>query len=780
MLAVQPRRLLQRRRGLLLIAVSAASLYWLLLHASAAPPTTQWSGGNPAPARVPLQGDAEGKKAPELAPPNAPIAPLPPLPLPPVVPVEPAGDQRNRHPDSKGAASTHEEDEEDEEEKKKKDEDEQREEDLRAKFNKEYEALAKKPGADALFGQTLYTLGTRKNQRLTIDSHLKPSEEKVYYSDHYPYVYNPYPTYNGEAWLAEKAEHVPCEGPGGVLPQDIMVFKGQPKDFPEPGFGSYSLLGMDGNLCYERATRLGIYGYQSDNDTSASSVDWDSTRWGELQDKCAYKNKARFDMKGHPNPYLTSIYPRQNSTRPAMSGGDVTKKSGPVESPWQIDDSKRASPTLRKRDSAEQPKSGNSKKIVRPEARTALLLRTYTGKEYSDNDMQVIRALITELSLRTGGLYQVFLFVHVKDTSLAIWEDEETYQYVLARNVPPEFRGIAILWNDEATQSMYPKIDPKKATVHVSQWLSVQKFAQEFPEFDYIWNWEIDARVTGHHYDFVEKLASFAKRQPRRGLWERNERYYIPSVHGDYDSKFRKEVERVSGKDTVWGPPQLPFVNPVGPKPPVANPEDDDYQWGVGEEADLITVAPIFNPMNSSWISGNELWGFNDSTHATLDLPRRATIITHSRVSKRLLDIMHVENIRGNHISSEMVTQTIALLHGLKAVYVPMPVFFDRPWQGKDLARWFNGGPKGESGNIGSAMGWGREARYRGSTWYYRANPPQRLYLNFMGWEDTNIGGAEWEEMYGRPCLPPMMLHPIKDIEPTQPGHKSESNLPYS
>ncbi|KAI1773365.1 hypothetical protein F4818DRAFT_105617 [Hypoxylon cercidicola] len=743
MLAVQPRRLLARPKGLLLFAIFTATLYWILLHGSATPQTTRLFDGSSSPAPAPLQGDTDTKQAPLPA-------------------TKPSSDENYRQPEAEVQQKT--------EEERKKKEEEEREEDLRDQFDREYEDLAKEPGANKLYGQTLNTLEPTKKRSRTIPEHLKPAKDKAYFSDHQPYIYNPYPKNNEKS----KPKQVPCEGPDGAQPGDIQVFLGQPAEFPEPGFGSYDVLGMDGNLCYERETRLSIYGYQTDNDTSRPLVNWDKVHWGRLQEKCAQKNKARFDMQGHSNPYLATVYSRQNAS--ALSPNGLIN----TESPFHSDDLKPAGRALRQRNVRDQPKSGTSKQMPGSEARTAVLLRTYTGKQYSDNDQQVIRSLITELSLRTGGQYQVFLFVHVKDTAYAIWDDEATYQWVLDQNVPPEFRDIAVLWNDEATQTMYPKIDPKKATVHVSQWLSVQKFAQEFPEFEYIWNWEIDARVTGHNYDFVEKLATFAKRQPRRGLWERNERYYIPSIHGDYDTTFREEVERVSGKDTVWGPLKLPFVNPVGPKPPVAKPEDDNYKWGVGEEADLITVAPIFNPINSSWISGNELWGFNDSTHETTDLPRRATIVTHSRVSKRLLDIMHVENLRGNHISSEMVTQTIALLHGLKAVYAPMPVFFDRPWKGKDLARWFNGGPKGESGGIGSAMGWGREARYRGTTWYYRANPPQRMYLNFMGWEDTDVGGKLWEEDHGRPCLPPMLLHPVKDIEPTEPGYKSESNLPYS
>ncbi|KAI1760439.1 hypothetical protein GGR53DRAFT_509745 [Hypoxylon sp. FL1150] len=746
MLAIQPRRLLARPKGLLLFAIFTATLYWILLHGSATPQTARWFDGSAGPAEATLQED-----------PNAKPAPLP--------VTEPSKDEDNRQLEAEAQQNA--------EEERKKEEEDQREESLREQFDKEYEALAKEHGADKLFGQTLNTLEPAKKRSHAILEHLTPAKAKAYFTDHQPYFYNPYPKNNEKT----KPQQVPCDGPDGTQPGDIQVFLGQPAEFPEPGFGSYDILGMDGNLCYERETRLGMYGYQTDNDTSRP-YDWDKVRWGQLQEKCARKNKARFDMQGHPNPFLTTVYSRQNSSDMELNSHI---ESGPIHAESHLHN-EYPKPTVRtlRRDTRDLPKAGKSKQIHGSESRTAVLLRTYTGKLYSENDQQVIRSLITELSLRTGGQYQVFLFVHVKDTAYAIWDDEGTYQYVLDKNVPPEFRDIAVLWNDEATQTMYPKIDPKKATVHVSQWLSVQKFAQEFPEFDYIWNWEIDARVTGHHYDFVEKLATFAKRQPRRGLWERNERYYIPSIHGDYDTKFRKEVEHVSGKDTVWGAPKLPFVKPVGPKPPVADPEDDNYKWGVGEEADLITVAPIFNPINSSWISSNELWGFNDSTHATTDLPRRATIVTHSRVSKRLLDIMHVENLRGNHISSEMVTQTTALLHGLKAVYAPMPVFFDRPWKGKDLAKWFNGGLKGESGGIGSAMGWGREARYRGTTWYYRANPPQRMYLNFMGWEDTNVGGKLWEDDHGRPCLPPMLLHPVKDIEPTEPGYKSESNLPYS
>lgn len=414
------------------------------------------------------------------------------------------------------------------------------------------------------------------------------------------------------------------------------------------------------------------------------------------------------------------------------------------------------------------------------ETRTAILLRSYTGKEYTENDKQVMRALVSELTLKSGGEYQVYLLVHVKDRALRIFDDAETYQYVLQENIPPEFHGMTVLWNDKVVWDIYTELkDDNERSVHTAQWLSVQKFSHDHPQFDFIWNWEMDFRYTGHHYDLLDNLSKFARKQPRRGLWERNERWYVPDHHGDYDTTFRKEIEERYGNETVWGPVKLPFINPVGPQAPAATAEEDDYIWGVDEDADVITVGPIFNPIGSNWVIAKHVWGFTDENHHSWDLPRRTTIVTQSRVSKRLLDIMHVENKRGNHVASEMTPQTIALLHGFKAVFAPHPVFTDRDWNGRFLDKWFNPGVNGEAGGRGSPMGWGRERRYQGNTWYYRAEPPNRLYNNWMGWTDTGIGGKRWEQSHGRPCLPSVMLHQIKNTKPTKKGHKTGFDLVY-
>lgn len=643
---------------------------------------------------------------------------------------------------------------------------EQYEQALRDEFADEYEAARSLPGNDAMYGNTLATLISKDIRIPEHAAALKPAPQKpLGFAMDQPFSYNPYPAYNTKEWKkTNRGKFDACRGPNGDLIEDMLVFKGHPHDFPAESFGSFDVLNMDGNLCFERETRLGPHGYTTVL-KDGHPINWNHVNWGELQRSCLELNKDRYNIHGPSNPYFNN-YPGLFSP----AGNEDLRREGLQQK--RTDDINSVF--------ANGNRSATAPPLAPAHHRSALLLRSYTGKTYTENDKQNIRALVSELALRSGAEYHVYLLLHVRDTALDIFGDADTYQYVLNENVPKEFHDMTILWNDQSVWEIYTAMtDDNERSVHSAQWLSVQKFSMEHPEYEYIWNWEMDARFTGHHYDFLEKLHTFAKKQPRRGLWERNERYYIPSFHGDYDYDFRNDVESRTQGDQIWGPPDLPFINPVGPKPPVSSPEQDPYQWGVGEDADLITIGPIFDPVNSNWVIRDHVWGYSDENHDKLDLPRRTTIVTQSRVSKRLLDIMHIENLRGNHIASEMTPQTVALLHGLKTVFAPHPVWFDRPWNGTFLARWFNPGPRGASGGEGSPMGWGRERRYQGSTWYYRAEPPARLYNNWMGYEDTAIGGQQWEEMHGRPCLPPMMIHPIKDVRKTEPGFETKFELAY-
>ena len=81
-------------------------------------------------------------------------------------------------------------------------------------------------------------------------------------------------------------------------------------------------------------------------------------------------------------------------------------------------------------------------------------------------------------------------------------------------------------------------------------------YSQLYPNFDHYWQLEIDSRLTGHAYHFLDKAISFAKQQPRKFLWERNAYFYTPGAHGTWDEFVRMVNNSLIGKpsETIWGP----------------------------------------------------------------------------------------------------------------------------------------------------------------------------------------------------------------------------------
>ena len=313
--------------------------------------------------------------------------------------------------------------------------------------------------------------------------------------------------------------------------------------------------------------------------------------------------------------------------------------------------------------------------------------------------------------------------------------------------------------------------------------------------------WEIDIRYTGHFHHLFDQVTKWARKQPRKGLWERNGRFYIPSEHGSWED-FRQMVRVQSeqgtatkgsiynklaqdaGKkhpldtdsrrpsDPVWGPQR-----PTGQGDEVVDPErviepptpydKDNYEWGVGEEADFITFNPLFDPHNTNWILAEDVTGYNTTEGYP---PRRTAIITASRLSKGLLNTMHRETVFKRHtMFSEMWPGSIALQHGYKAVYAPHPVYIDRRWPTSYLAAIFNNGLHGASGGSRvSVFSDERQHNFVGTTWYYHAGFSPNLWKRWLGMKVNNDGGEEWEmrkDGEGRMCLPPMLLHPIKQVD---------------
>lgn len=141
---------------------------------------------------------------------------------------------------------------------------------------------------------------------------------------------------------------------------------------------------------------------------------------------------------------------------------------------------------------------------------------------------------------------------------------------------------------------------------------------------------------------------------------------------------------------TIWGPVLKAGVSPIGPKPPVRRPNDDDYKWGAGEEADFISFSPIFEPSQNDWATTQDIWNLPPESFdgdSIRRIPRRASLGTMARLSKPLLDEMHSAQLEGWGLASELLPSTLALWHGLKAVHVPHPIYGDSKWPSKEIAQ---------------------------------------------------------------------------------------------
>lgn len=639
-----------------------------------------------------------------------------------------------------------------------------------------------------------------------------------------PVPYLPYPKYNSEEWRKGwKGEYVACEGPRGKRLNEsaedaVKAYPAMLAGFPNVAVGDANATGLDIGHCFDRYHRFGPYGYaQADRESVGNwdrpvvKPDWTNVHWGQLQDDCLVANKDRY---------------RLNAREPIELHSSKSFVDAAAES-------------------LEEDKGQLSRPQFKP--RTALLIRAWGGYTYADNDLEAVRALITELSLQSGGEYQVFLLVNIKGKKVDL-TDKQVYQKMLEANVPQELQDITILWHEKFTKVMYPKVGDWQVYWH--QFMPLQWFSKLHPEFDFVWNWETDARYIGNHYHFLEQMSAFARKRPRKYLWERNSRFYFPAAHGtweqwlnDTDATIEAAVRNES-MQTVWGPQpyDTEWQTPIGPQPPHTE-ANDTFQWGVGEEADLITLQPIWDPTHTEWTFKNKIWNFlpgirphfsktdpmdDEYDHPDFKkIPRRTYINTLSRFSKRQLHAMHVENTIGRTMQSEMWPATVALQHGLKAVYAPHPIWTDRKWpawymdaifnaDGGELARW---GQRGDS-----VYNHDREHNFGGWSWYYKTEFPWTLYWRWLGWSANVgpeeqypnnplrvLGGSNFEEDgvtvhlpgstadgsqaapagssfggremkvggNGRMCLPPMLLHPIKKVFEDASGGYDQRSIAF-
>lgn len=612
----------------------------------------------------------------------------------------------------------------------------------------------------------------------------------------------------------------------------LQYYEGRPSGFPDNILGSYGLLDLPEDICFDRYGRLGPYGHgygarlgglgtgqSGDMEGSKAvwntvfQVDYRQVDWADVQGRCYDANAMRFNSA---SPFSTSTF------SPSLGDDQVRVEAR------DDDISNNALPLI--------SESENSTSAVWREneiSRTAVVVRTWDNYDYKEDDILHLRALITELSLGSGGEYDVHLLVQAKNETVPIWSDEESYESHLRRSVPREFWGIATLWSESQQQMLYNGLSgldtfPKGPDLPVhgvyrGLMQALQYFAHNHPEYDFFWNWEMDVRYTGHFYDLFSKIEKWSKEQPRKGLWERNSRFYIPAEHGTWeDFKHMVRVQTEIGAESpnnIWSSLNDPKQTAKGPTPdkPIWGPErpldpsdwfevendpvppisyaKDKYEWGVDEDADLITLNPIFDPEGTTWGLAKDVTGYNTTRGFP---PRRAAITTTSRISRRLLSTMHRETaLARHHAFPETWPATTALHHGYKAVFAPHPMFIDREWPVSYLAATMNAGHNGATGGARTSVFGDREHNMLGTTWYYNALFSGNLWRRWVGLKSDNEGGEQFEIQgkgrqaegkngipgmkggEGRMCLPPMLLHPVKKVElPVESIHLEDLDVP--
>ena len=626
-------------------------------------------------------------------------------------------------------------------------------------------------------------------------------------------LFDPYPDYQSIAYTANFVKKAECylDAEGLIQVPRVHYYEGVPDGQPEAIMGSYDVLGLRNDVCFERFGRLGPYGYgysvrrggsgagmngetegASDMWTGAGKipeVDYTRVRWAEAQQTCLLRNNLRFKSAEH------STFGPVNTVESLPDGQlhSVSEKRGTE---------KGENHTVMANETVFKHTSNQNKTLI---SRTAIAIRTWWDYEYSVEDITYLRSLIAELSLLSGGEYTVHFLVHVKDDNVPIWAEKQIYDRVLENALPEEFRGMGILWSERQMGLIYGGLresffrDLPVHGVYRSQYMALQYFSHIHTEYDFVWNWEMDVRYTGQWYHLLDQIRQWTKDQPRKGLWERNGRFYVPSVHGTWeDFKQMTRVQTELGTDSpnnIWsglksstvdipGSPQgksdPPIWGPEGPPDmlkaaddsvPPSTYEKDKYTWGVGEEADFITLSPLFDPDGTTWFYVEDVTGYNITQGLP---PRRATIGTTSRLSRRLLQTMHRETVlERHHMFTEMWPASVALHHGYKAVYAPHPVYIDRKWPTQYFAGVMNGGRNGASGGARTSVYGGREHNFKGTTWFYDAGFSPNLWRRWLGYKVDNDGG-EQEELAGegRMCLPGMLLHPVKGVNMVVEGGK--------
>ncbi|KIW99023.1 uncharacterized protein Z519_00686 [Cladophialophora bantiana CBS 173.52] len=524
----------------------------------------------------------------------------------------------------------------------------------------------------------------------------------------------------------------PCIGPRGRPVQenldDRIWASSLDLAFPEPVGGSYAALDLP--LTFNTPeSRYGPYGYGEESEKHHRvHVQWSLVNWADLQNDCLAANQGRFHRS-------ENISTARRFGLPAKTRYEELKT--------------RTSST----------------------GRTAIVLRSWEGYNYTSLDLYHLRSLIVEAGLDSNADNAVFLLVDMKDKNgtRRIFHDSQSYEKALQDLVPAEFRDIAVLFNRDLLESWYPRVPEHSAFFQVYQ--PLQLFAQLFPDFDHYWQLEMDMKFTGNSGQWLDAMARFARKEPRKQSVERSSYYYMPQIHGPYE-EFRAAIDKSLGGGGIWGPVRIPDIrHPIGPQPPVANPREDNFDWGVGEDADLILTNALADVRTTKyWPFKGWIHGFQDGE----DTPRFYSPVAMGRYSWNLLNAMHHAQVhQGLSLPSEATAVSFALYHGLKVVFPPHPWFHHpqarREVSVQELGQLFNGGTPAENVRDNNGLSFGKAMYdpngvyelFNGGTWWWVPGYPGRTFKQWMNHDPTDMPSMLREDG-GKIWAPILALHPVK------------------
>ncbi|MCJ1310470.1 hypothetical protein MMC25_004134 [Agyrium rufum] len=473
-----------------------------------------------------------------------------------------------------------------------------------------------------------------------------------------------------------------------------------------------------------------------------SPVNWEELNWAHLQDDCVARNADRFQRVRNATDAVRFELCRDERQIPGLH------RSYPN--------------TFLPR--APDEKSG----------RTAIVMRSWDIYSYGPEIMAHLRSMLVEAALAASGDYTLFLLVHVRDPERRIHDNATQYQAALDEFVPKELQPIAVLFDGHLLESWYPKIGEHRVELQIFQ--ALQLFAHFYDEFDHYWQLEMDVRYTGDTREYLDSMSRFAREEPRKQSRERASYAYIPEVHGSYRDFFSAVNATLEGGG-MWGAEKIKDFAPIGPQPPTKTPQEDNFEWGVGEDADLIVTGQCTDVrMMEDWVYRGWIHNFEDGG----DTPRTTCPPAIARASWNLLNAIHTAQFeKGLHLPSEATLPSFAMWHGLKFSYPPQP-WYQLPQQDPvAMDKFFNGG-KINPDKGGMAYG---EAMYNGhwhfdisntATWWWGSDFPSVIMRSWLGKEPLKKEGQEEDptkqavpyilhkDEQGRIWAPNLALHPYK------------------